>query len=73
MPTPSEAHFRGLLAQTEQDLAEAGQRREHQASIVAGLHEGTETRAAAVRVLGELDQTIAFVSANRDLIQHILD
>ena len=73
MPTPSEAHLQGLLAQAEQDLAEAGQRREHQASIVTSLHEGTETRAAAERVLRELDRTIAFISANCDLIHLILD
>ncbi|MCJ2021768.1 hypothetical protein MKK84_30890 [Methylobacterium sp. E-065] len=73
IPTPSNEHLRGLLAQTERDLAEAEQRREHQARVVAGLHEGTETRAAAERVLREIDGTIAFICANRQLIQDILD
>jgi len=73
MPTPPEAHLRNLLAQAEQDLAEAEQRREHQARTVAGLLDGTEARAAAEKVLREIDRTIAFISANRDLIEHVLD
>jgi hypothetical protein len=73
MPTPTEAHLRDLLAQTEQDLTEAEQRREHHARIIAGLHDGTEARAAAEKVLHEIDRTIAFIRANRELIQGILD
>jgi hypothetical protein len=72
MPTPSDEHLRGLLAQAEQDLAEADQRRGHQARVVASHPEGTEARAAAEKVLREIDGTIAFISANRELIQNIL-
>ena len=72
MPTPSDEHLRGLLAQTEQDLAEAEQRREHHARVVASLHHGTEARAAAEKVLREIDGTITFIRANRELIQNIL-
>ncbi|WP_267361754.1 MULTISPECIES: hypothetical protein [unclassified Methylobacterium] len=73
MPTPSDQHLRGLLTQTERDLAEAEQRREHHARIVAGLVDGTEARAATEKVLREIDGTIAFINANRQLIQDILD
>ncbi|MCJ2021752.1 MULTISPECIES: hypothetical protein [unclassified Methylobacterium] len=73
MPTPSDQHLRGLLAQTERDLAEAEQRREQHARVVTGLDHGTEARAAAEKVLRDIDGTIAFISANRSLIQNILD
>jgi len=73
MPTPSEANLQDLLAQADKDLAEAEQRREHHARIIAGLHDGTEARAAAEKVLREIDRTIAFIRANRELIRHILD
>ena len=73
MPTPSEAHLLALLAQAEQDLTEAEQRREHNARILAGLHEGTEAQAAVERVLREIERTISFIRANRELIELILD
>ncbi|GJE14622.1 hypothetical protein [Methylobacterium longum] len=73
MPTPSEAHLQDLLAQAEQDLAEAEQRREHQARVVSDLLAGTEARTYAEGVLREIDRTIAFIRANRELIKHILD
>lgn len=72
MPAPSDEHLRSLLAQTKQDLSEANQRREHHARFVAGLPDGTEARAAAETVLREIDGTIAFICANRELIEDIL-
>ena len=72
MPTPSDAHLRGLLAQAEHDFVEAEQRRGHQARVVSDLLAGTEARTYAEKVLREIDRTIAFNSANRALVQHIL-
>ena len=73
MPTPSEADLRGLLAQAEQDLAEAEQRREDQARIAASLLDGTETRIHADKVSREINRTIVFIRANRDLLDLILN
>lgn len=73
MPTPSDENLRGLLAQAELDLAEANQRRDQQARIVSNLLPSTDTRAYAENILREIDLTIAFISANQDLLQHILD
>ena len=73
MPTPSEEHLRDLLAQAEQDLMEAEQRREHTARILAGPHDGMEAQAFAERLLREIDWTIAFIRANRNLLELILD
>lgn len=72
MPTLPEVYLQDLFAQAQQDLAEAEQRREHQARVVSTLLDGTETRAAAEKVLREIDRTIAFIRANLELIQHIL-
>ena len=72
MPTPSEAHLRGLLAQAEQDLVEAERRRDHQARVVYNLLDGTDTRAFAEKGLREIERSIGFILANRELIQHIL-
>lgn len=73
MSTPPEAHLRNLLAQAEEDLREAEQRRDHQALVVSGLLADTEARATAERVLHEINRTIAFIRANRDLLDLILD
>ena len=72
MPTRSDAHLRGLLAQTGQDLTEAERRRAHQARIVSELLAGTDTRASAEKVLREINRTVAFTRANHELIGHIL-
>ena len=72
MPRPADAHLRALLTQAEQDLAEAEQRRDHQARVVYNLLEGTDTRAFAEKTLREIERTISFIRVHRELIEHIL-
>jgi hypothetical protein len=72
MPTPPEAYLRIMLARTKQELAEAEQRREHQARIVDGILDSPGARAAAGLLLREIDRTIAAIRTNRDLIEDIL-
>ena len=72
MPKPSDAHLHVLLAKAEQDLAEAERRRDHQARVVYNLVDGTDTRAFAEKALREIERSIGFIRANRELIEHIL-
>ena len=72
MPTPPDTHLRALLTQAEQDLAEAERRRDHQARVVYDLLEGTDARVFAEKALREIERTITYIRANRELIENIL-
>ncbi|MCJ2100769.1 hypothetical protein [Methylobacterium sp. E-046] len=72
MPKPSDALLHVLLAKAEQDLAEAERRRDHQARVVYDLRDGTDARVFAEKGLREIERTIGFIRANRELIEHIL-
>jgi hypothetical protein len=72
MPKPSDAHLHVLLAKAEQDLAEAERRRDHQARVVYNLVDGSDTRAFAEKGLREIERSIGFIRATRELIEHIL-
>ena len=73
MPTPPEAYLRNMLAQAEQDLAEAERRRAYQERVVTDVIDSPATRIAAELLLREIDRTIASIRTNRDLIDLILN